>query len=153
MEPYYENKTSQLHVGIGEINPNAMIGKTRYDPTFNGYAPLKGDKSAPIGGIKPPSPVDPNGKKGDENQLIYIFIGVGAAVLIIFVVSVIYCCRKRNKGVNKTALGAEGSDQKFLSVLDEDKNIRDPSIKNERKSQAYDIAASDRFTSGKMTER
>jgi len=50
---------------------------------------------------------------------MYILIGVGAAVLIIFVATVVYCCKKKKKGVNKTALDA-GADQKFLSVLDED---------------------------------
>jgi len=51
------------------INQNAEIAKKRYDSTFNGYAPLKGDKSSPIGGIKPPSPTPDgpdNGNKGDK---------------------------------------------------------------------------------------
>ena len=39
MKPYNKGNSNKLLVGIGEINPNAEIGKVRYDTSYSGYAP------------------------------------------------------------------------------------------------------------------
>lgn len=46
-DPYYKDSNNKLLVGIGEIKPNAELGKQRYDPDYNGYDPLdeKQDRS------------------------------------------------------------------------------------------------------------
>jgi len=39
-DPFYENVNNRLLVGIGEIKPDAYLGRQRYDTKYSGFDPL-----------------------------------------------------------------------------------------------------------------